>query len=385
MSDFVEGPFRRVDVMLVILRGIACIRFCRGSLMGWIIAFGFANCKINISNSYTSKLTPFAVCSRTKQEYRFSIHRTELSMLHASATALPNDGFFMEQIAYETFARLPRSGPALLRTRLQPTFGKIRNPLMKNMAPTFRASTRRPASTTVQELKARLASFGDRRGSAPAPLSFGIDAIDAALPGAGLSRGALHEIAGASNDGASAGFATALLARCAVDGPVLWIARGPDVSAAGLAGLGMEASRLLIVNAPKRADALWAFEEALRTPAVAAAVAEIDDVDLTQSRRLQLAAETGGSTALLLRPPGEFARPSAARTRWHVAALPSAADDGGRSRRWRVNLARAQGGMANEWCIEHRDDGWALADGTQPAVSRDLPAAPADRPVRAAG
>jgi protein ImuA len=306
-------------------------------------------------------------------------------MLQALAQTPFHDAIFSEQIAYEAFARLPRTGPDFMRSRQQPTFGNLRNPLMKNMASTVRSSMRRPASTTVQELKARLASFGERRGPGRAPLSFGIEAIDAALPGAGLSRGALHEISGASNDGAAAGFATALLARCAADGPVLWIARSPDLSAAGLAALGMDTARLLVVNAPKRTDALWAFEEALRTPAVAGVVAEIDDVDLTQSRRLQLAAETGGAAALLLRPVGERDRPSAARTRWHVAALPAAADGDGRSRRWRINLARVQGGTANEWCIEHRHDEWALADGTRPAVSRDLPAASGDRPVRAAG
>lgn len=305
-------------------------------------------------------------------------------MLHAAINGSLHDGFFSEQIAYETFARLPQTGPNFLRTRTQPTFGRLRNPLVKNMSTSTRTSIRRPASTTVQELKARLASFGERRVPGRASLAFGIDAIDAALPGAGLARGALHEIAGASGDGAAAGFATALLARCAVDGPVLWIARAPDLSAAGLSSLGMDTARLLVVSAPKRIDALWAFEEALRTSAVAGIVAEIDDIDLTQSRRLQLAAETGGATALLLRPTDELDRPSAARTRWRVAALPSANDDGC-TRRWRVDLVRAQGGTTNEWCIEHRHDGWTLADETRPAVSSNLPSASADRSVRAAG
>ncbi|MBL8831172.1 MAG: hypothetical protein JNL71_02165 [Rhodospirillales bacterium] len=245
-------------------------------------------------------------------------------------------------------------------------------------------SLRRPASTTVQELKARLAAFGERAQPGRGPLAFGIPAIDGALPWPGLPRGALHEIAGATNDGAAAGFATALLARLAGDGPVLWIARRPELSAAGLAALGLEPARLLIVNAPRRADALWAFEEALRTPALAGAVAEIDDVDLTQSRRLQLAAEMGGTTALLLRPPGELDLASAARTRWRVAALPAPAHDG-EARRWRLTLARAQGGTPGEWHIDHRRDGWTLCDDERPAVPGDLPAASSDRPVRAAG
>ncbi len=302
------------------------------------------------------------------------------------ATFLPPsiDGFFPEHIVHESFARMPRLGLATLPSRTQSNFGKIRNPLIRSTMATQSSTLRRPASTTVQELKARLAAFGERAQPGRGPLAFGIPAIDAALPWAGLPRGALHEIAGASNDGAAAGFATALLARLAGDGPVLWIARRPDLSAAGLAALGLEPARLLIVNAPKRADALWAFEEALRNPALAGAVAEIDDIDLTQSRRLQLAAEMGGTTALLLRPPGELDQASAARTRWRASALPAKATDG-ESRRWRLTLARAQGGTPGEWNIEHRRDGWTLADDERPAISCDLPAASADRPVRAAG
>jgi len=292
-----------------------------------------------------------------------------------------------EHIMYESFARMPAHGLAGLDARRRATFGNIRNPLIKNAMNAPARPHRRPASTTVQELKARLAVFGDRAPAGAGALGFGIPAIDATLPGHGLARHALHEIAGADGDASAAGFATALLARLAVDGPVLWIARRPDLSAAGLAELGLEPARLLVVNAPRRADALWAFEEALRNPALAGAVAEIDDVDLTQSRRLQLAAEAGRTTALLLRPPGELALASAARTRWHVSAEPAgtAAPDDGAARRWLLRLARAQGGGPGEWRVEHRRDGWTLADAARPALSRDLPAAPADRPVRAAG
>lgn len=309
-------------------------------------------------------------------------------MFEAASYPPSSAGILSEHIMYESFARMPVHGLAGLDARRRATFGNIRNPLIKNAMNAPARPYRRPASTTVQELKARLAVFGDRVPAGAGALGFGIAAIDAALPGHGLARHALHEIAGADGDASAAGFATALLARLAVDGPVLWIARRPDLNAAGLAELGLEPARLLVVNAPRRADALWAFEEALRNPALAGAVAEIDDVDLTQSRRLQLAAEAGRTTALLLRPPSELALASAARTRWHVSAEPAgtaATSADGAARRWLLRLARAQGGGPGEWRVEHRRDGWTLADAARPALSRDLPAAPADRPVRAAG
>jgi protein ImuA len=126
-------------------------------------------------------------------------------------------------------------------------------------------------------------------------------------------------------------------------------------------------------------DALWAFEEALRCRALAAVAAEIDDVDLTQSRRLQLAAELGGTTALLLRPPGELALPSAARTRWRIESRAGA----GETPRWRVELARVQGGAPRNWTIDVSGPTWSLAE--DETLHRDFPAHAGDRSRRKAG
>ena len=120
----------------------------------------------------------------------------------------------------------------------------------------------------------------------------------------------------------------------------------------------------------------WAVLAAL---ALAAVAAEIDDVDLTQTRRLQLAAELGGTIALLLRPPGELALPSAARTRWRIESRPGADD----AARWRVELARVQGGAPRNWTIETDRAGWRLADDDE-TLHRDLPAHAADRSRRKA-
>jgi protein ImuA len=295
------------------------------------------------------------------------------------APALGARGFPQEHFMHANLGHFP--------SRAQASFGTLRNPLISKSIMPHEPRPHRLASTSVQELKARLAAFETRADRAEtAALPFGIDAIDTTLPGGGLARAALHEIAGAANDGAAAGFAAALLARLAADGPVLWIARRPDLSAAGLASLGLEPARLLFVNAPRRADALWAFEEALRTPALAGVVAEIDGVDLTQTRRLQLAAEMGRTTALLLRPADELRQPSAARTRWHIAAEP-AGDD---APRWRVELARAQGGGPAAWSLTAPTrsalGAWKLADDSaKPPVAGDRVALSAGRTLRTAG
>ena len=90
-------------------------------------------------------------------------------------------------------------------------------------------------------------------------------------------------------------------------------------------------------------------------PGVAAVVGEIGRLPMVAGRRLQLAAERSGVTAFVLRrwrDGGEAAperdRPSAAMTRWRVAALPSRqvarASPGIGQPRWRVELLRCRGG-----------------------------------------
>ena len=120
-------------------------------------------------------------------------------------------------------------------------------------------------------------------------LPLGLAALDQALPGGGLRRGALHELHGAPHQGAALGFATALLARLlAGGGHAVWIGPRGDLYAPGLAALGLAPERLIVVRARRRDTILWGLEEALRSPGLAAALAEVERLDLTASRRLQL-------------------------------------------------------------------------------------------------
>jgi protein ImuA len=113
-------------------------------------------------------------------------------------------------------------------------------------------------------------------------------------------------------------------------GPVLWCLKRPDLYGPGLAAHGLDPARLVIVAAPRDAEILWAIEEGLRMPGLAAVVGEIGRLPMVAGRRLQLAAERSGITALLLRrwrnggeAAAERERPSAALTRWRVMALSS--------------------------------------------------------------
>ncbi len=230
-----------------------------------------------------------------------------------------------------------------------------------------------PAARTLDQLRAAIARL--ERASAShgmAPLAFGVAALDDAMPQGGLTRAALHEVAGAGLDrehGAlGARFAAGILARLA--GPVLWVVGHGALTppfAPGLASVGLNPDR--VVYAQARHDAtLLVMEEGLRHRGLAGVVAEFAaPLSLTASRRLQLAAEATGVMAILLHRQyrsalSEAAGATAAATRWRIAALPSGpalphAPDvpGLAAARWRIDLTRCRGGRTGSWIMEACD------------------------------
>ncbi len=265
----------------------------------------------------------------------------------------------------------------------------------------------------LQRLRSRIAAI--ERGGSGSPfsddtgLAFDIPAIDEHLPWGGLAAGAVHEfldgdaptsnsttkIGGALN-GAVTAFAAAIAGKAQHTRarPIVWIAprTGPRESlyAPGLAGFGLDPSDLIAVRVPPGSDfaatALWAMEEALRAPAVGLVCAEIEAMDLTASRRLQLAAEAGGGLGLLLRRDvGNTLPPTACISRWRIAALPGGPAEYSNlpgAARWQAELLRARGGRPKTWQLEWSDGeqdksqtqgGFALVP---PLRDRSLPAQP---------
>ena len=200
-------------------------------------------------------------------------------------------------------------------------------------------------------------------------LPFGLAEIDNLLPNKGLALSALHEIAGVGSeeeDGAvAAAFLAGILARLRPEQPVLWCLGEGDLYAPGLAAFGFDPRRLILVRTRRSQETLWAMEEGLRCPALAAVVGEVDALSLPASRKLLLAAEASGVTGFALRrwrngaaAAPQRLMPHAAQTRWRVTALPGEtfADEPGVGRAlWRVELWRSRGGMPATWMMEACD------------------------------
>jgi protein ImuA len=215
-------------------------------------------------------------------------------------------------------------------------------------------------------------------------LKTGAAEIDAALPWGGLPPG-LHEVAAAHGDAAKSGFVMSLLGRR--PGPILWCRshrtalEAGDPYGPGAAVLGLMPDRLILAEAARPAELMWAMEEGARTRGLAAVVADGVAPDLTAGRRLQLAAEAGQGLVILL-AGGRQSGVSTALTRWFVASAPSRPEAEGPGRPcWTVELWRCRGGgRPREWMVEWDDAALSLSV-VSPMADRSL----ADRPLAAAG
>ena len=252
-------------------------------------------------------------------------------------------------------------------------------------------------SALKQSLSAPHVRAVEDEGACP----LGVAEIDRVL-GGGLMAGRLHEIfaAGPADEGSAMGFAamaTIRLLQERENGPdkksILWlreeaVQRRAGLYGPGLAEIGLDPVCVILGVLPDVKSLLRASADVLRSGAVGALVLELGGnpplLDLTVSRRLALAAERSGVTPLLLRLRGARPMPSAAQTRWEIAAAPSAPLDAGAPGlpTLSVSLLRQRGGPAGfDWILEWNRDAALFRPAPLPGArlplsgGRSLPAA----------
>lgn len=174
-----------------------------------------------------------------------------------------------------------------------------------------------------------------------------------------LRRGRVHEFCGPSR------LMLAARIMAATQGPVIWIRPGwlPErLNAAGLQPLA-DPARLILVQADRDENLLWAMEEALRSGSAPLVVAELPSPPaLTPIRRLHLAAEAGAEAARrdaglaplgLILSPGEGGA-QGVESRWHIAPAPSRTLLWSDEDRWRLARLRARLAPPAGWSLRTR-------------------------------
>lgn len=188
--------------------------------------------------------------------------------------------------------------------------------------------------------------------------NIGLGPVEAAFPNSIFPKGAIHEFLSLVPEHAAAcgGFIAGLLkALMEQGGACLWISASRMLFPPSLKVFGVEPDRIIFVDLQREKDVLWAMEEALKCEGLAAVIAEVQDISLTASRRLQLAVEKSGVTGLVIRNDARRLSTTACIARWQITPVASKLEDGMPGvgfPRWKVELLKVRNGNPGKWDIE---------------------------------
>ena len=253
-------------------------------------------------------------------------------------------------------------------------------------------SARRNMLASLRGRIERIEAAGDTH--MPNRIALGHAEADVALRG-GLAAAAVHEVFAEGHQSAAAtGFIAGLAARVTARRPLVWVRQdfseieSGALSASGLTELGLDPRALVTVRATDADAALRTTADALACDALGAVVLEVwgqpRQLDLVASRKLTLAAQASGVTALLLRlaaPP----LPSTAETRWIVRAAhspPAAPWQAWGAPVFDAELVRNRHGPVGRWIMEWKCDECLFFEPA--AHPQPVAATPAHRPHQAA-
>ena len=186
----------------------------------------------------------------------------------------------------------------------------------------------------------------------------GFDDLDALLPQRGWPRRALTELLLPADGVGELSLLLPTLARLTQDGGAVAVVAPPCVPyAPAWQAAGVDLSRLQVIDASPR-DALWAFEQCLRSGACAAVLGWPATGNAQALRRLQVAADGGGCLGFALRDRRHAANPSPAALR--LEAVRHACD----GIAWQVRKCRG-GAVPMRGFVACRDEG-AFRDEAEP-------------------
>lgn len=184
----------------------------------------------------------------------------------------------------------------------------------------------------------------------------GVTALDGLLKAGGIPRCGLIEWLSPSPGSGTMTMALTLARLMPMrTGVWVYIDRHGDLHPTALRQLGINLDRVVVVRPADPRDVLWCWEQSLRSRGVAMVLGDVERLPHAAARRLQLAAETGGTLGFLSRPIRMQTQPTWATQRWIVRPSPVTTENTDRG--WRLELLRAKdqwtGGVVN---VELSDD-----------------------------
>ncbi|WP_439559028.1 ImuA family protein [Dyadobacter sp.] len=191
----------------------------------------------------------------------------------------------------------------------------------------------------------------------------GLGSIENAFPHDVFPRVGMHEFTSYAPEEASAtsGFIAAISGRLMKqDGICAWVSTKRTIYPLALSQFGVAPDRVIFIDLKKEKDLLWTIEEALKCKGLSCVIGEIKDLNLTESRRLQLAVEDSRVTGFLHRVSPRTKNAISSLCRWRIKPMPS----GGQELRlpglgyptWQVRIEKVRNGRPGKWLIQWRDN-----------------------------
>ncbi|MCF0062860.1 Error-prone repair protein ImuA [Dyadobacter sp. LJ419] len=214
-------------------------------------------------------------------------------------------------------------------------------------------------SDVAKQLQKEILSLQGFKTASDGPQrSFDFGELEAAFPNQVFPTGAVHEFLSTAREDAAAttGFMMGLLGKLLEKGGAcLWISMNRTLFPPAMKFFGIEPDKVIFIDLDKEQDVLWAVEESLKCDALTAVVGELNEITLTQSRRLQLAVEHSRVTGFLHRCNPRSLNTLACVSRWKVKPIPSQLEEdmpGVGFPRWHVQLLKVRNGEPGEWKLE---------------------------------
>lgn len=198
-----------------------------------------------------------------------------------------------------------------------------------------------PRVQLLDSLRRRMERLDGVRGRDEESISTGCSHLDKLFPRGGLLRGTLVEWL-EEDSGSGAGMLALMVARQCSEGRAFVIMdRARRFYPPSVAPWGMALQNLLVLRPRSESEELWALEQVLHSPSVGAVWAPLGRIDVLEFRRLQLAAESGRTVGMLVRPAEVRGEPSWAEAQFLVRPRASPAG-------WRlhVEVTRSRGGTS---------------------------------------
>jgi len=117
-------------------------------------------------------------------------------------------------------------------------------------------------------------------------------------------------------------------------------------------------SHTMFLDPHDKEERLWSIIQLLTSPAVFGVFADGSGLNFIATRRLQLAAQRGGSLCFLFRPPWELERVSCAHSRWKVTPVGEGFQkrNGEVYERWTIELVSGKGlPTPIRWEVERKE------------------------------